>query len=104
MPLWAAHTLAASVRVASFVAIIIGLVEIAKTLDEFYARVYLDNSFRANDAACRYKRTECRRYNDDQHRRRQPKAVCERTGGRNDDELADGENDRRNGERAGETL
>ena len=37
-----AHTLAASVRVASFIAIITGLVENAKTLDEFYARVYLD--------------------------------------------------------------
>ena len=39
-----AHTLAASVRVASFVAIIVGLVENAKTLDEFYTRVYLEAS------------------------------------------------------------
>ena len=37
-----AQTLAASVRVASLVAIIIGLVENAKTQDEFYARVYLE--------------------------------------------------------------
>ena len=31
-----------SIRVAAFVAIIVALIENAKTLDEFYARVYLD--------------------------------------------------------------
>jgi hypothetical protein len=32
----------ASIRVAAFVAVIIGAIENAKTMDEFYARVYLD--------------------------------------------------------------
>ena len=32
----------ASIRVAAFVAMIVGVIENAKTYDEFYARVYLD--------------------------------------------------------------
>jgi small basic protein len=36
------YPLLASIRVAAFLAIVVGLIENAKTLDEFYARVYLD--------------------------------------------------------------
>jgi hypothetical protein len=36
------HVWLASIRVASFVAMVVGTVENAKTYDEFYARVYLD--------------------------------------------------------------
>lgn len=36
------HALLATIRVAAFVAIIVGLIENAKHFDEFYVRVYLD--------------------------------------------------------------
>jgi hypothetical protein len=36
------HVFVAAVRIAAFVAIVAGLIENAKTLDEFYTRVYLD--------------------------------------------------------------
>lgn len=36
-----AHALLASLRTAAFVLLIVGLIENAMTLDEFYARVYL---------------------------------------------------------------
>ncbi len=36
------HFMLASIRVAAFVAMIVGVIENAKTYDEFYARVYLD--------------------------------------------------------------
>jgi len=36
------HVWLASIRVAAFVAIVVGAIENAKTYDEFYARVYLD--------------------------------------------------------------
>src|ERR1700685_1538731 len=36
------HTLVAAIDVLAFIAIVIGLIENAKTLDEFYARVYLE--------------------------------------------------------------
>jgi hypothetical protein len=38
----APHGVLASIRVAAFVAMIVGVIENAKTYDEFYARVYLD--------------------------------------------------------------
>ena len=38
----APHGVLASIRVAAFVALIVGVIENAKTYDEFYARVYLD--------------------------------------------------------------
>ena len=38
----APHAVLASIRVAAFVALIVGLIENAKTVDEFYMRVYLD--------------------------------------------------------------
>jgi small basic protein len=38
------YALLGVIRVAAFVAIIVGLIENAKTLDEFYSRVYLEAS------------------------------------------------------------